>query len=55
VNAGQFKAYLKERFSPANKYIWLVSAGEFFVYTRPYAVFDGDPPFFTRPKHIVTH
>lgn len=36
----------------SNKYIWLVSAANFFVYTVRYAVLDWGPTFLTQSKHI---
>lgn len=36
----------------SNKYIWLVSLANFFVYTVRYAVLDWGPTFLTQSKHI---
>jgi OPA family glycerol-3-phosphate transporter-like MFS transporter/OPA family sugar phosphate sensor protein UhpC-like MFS transporter len=47
----QFKAFLKEKVF-RNKYIWLVSAANFFVYTLRYAVFDWGPTILYKTKHI---
>jgi OPA family glycerol-3-phosphate transporter-like MFS transporter/OPA family sugar phosphate sensor protein UhpC-like MFS transporter len=39
-----------------NKYIWLVSLGNFFVYTIRYAVFNWGPMMLTETKHLrITH
>jgi OPA family glycerol-3-phosphate transporter-like MFS transporter/OPA family sugar phosphate sensor protein UhpC-like MFS transporter len=35
-----------------NKYIWILSAANFFVYTIRYAVFDWGPTLLTEVKHI---
>jgi sugar phosphate permease len=36
----------------SNKYVWLVSIANFFVYTLRYAVFDWGPTLLTQTKHI---
>jgi sugar phosphate permease len=39
-----------------NKYIWLMSFSNFFVYTLRYAVFDWGPMLLTENKHhLITH
>jgi OPA family glycerol-3-phosphate transporter-like MFS transporter/OPA family sugar phosphate sensor protein UhpC-like MFS transporter len=39
-----------------NKWIWLISLSNFFVYTIRYAVFDWGPTLLTRTKHYqITH
>jgi len=46
-----FKAFLfKQVFS--NKYIWILSVANFFVYTIRYAVFDWGPTMLLEAKHI---
>ena len=46
-----FKAFVfKQVFS--NKYIWVLSAANFFVYAIRYAVFDWGPTLLTEAKHI---
>jgi OPA family glycerol-3-phosphate transporter-like MFS transporter/OPA family sugar phosphate sensor protein UhpC-like MFS transporter len=46
-----FKAFLfRQVFS--NKYIWILSAANFFVYAIRYAVFDWGPTLLTEAKHI---
>ncbi|HEX4264290.1 MAG TPA: MFS transporter [Verrucomicrobiae bacterium] len=46
-----FKAFVfKQVF--CNKYIWLLSAANFFVYAIRYAVFDWGPTMLTEAKHI---
>jgi len=46
-----FKAFLfRQVFS--NKYIWMLSVANFFVYTIRYAVFDWGPTLLTEAKHI---
>jgi OPA family glycerol-3-phosphate transporter-like MFS transporter/OPA family sugar phosphate sensor protein UhpC-like MFS transporter len=35
-----------------NKYIWIVSAANFFVYTIRFAVLDWGPTMLTQAKHI---
>jgi len=47
----QFKAFLMEKVF-RNKYIWLVSFANFFVYTLRYAVFDWGPTILYKTKHI---
>ena len=51
----EFRAFvLKQVFG--NKYIWLVSAANFFVYTVRYAVLDWGPTLLTESKHIqISH
>ena len=52
---GSFKALLVEQVF-RNKYIWLVSAANFFVYTLRYAVLDWGPTLLTEAKHVtITH
>ena len=49
--SAQFNAFiLKQVFQ--NKYIWLVSFGNFFVYTMRYAVFNWGPTLLTDTKHL---
>jgi phosphoglycerate transporter family protein len=51
----EFKAFVIERVF-RNKYIWLVSAANFFVYTVRYAVLDWGPTMLMQTKHIrITH
>lgn len=50
-SAGDFKAFLMEKVF-RNKYIWLVSCANFFVYTIRYAVFDWGPTLLLEVKHI---
>jgi len=39
-----------------NKYVWLVSLGNFFVYTIRYTVFNWGPTLLTEAKHLrITH
>ena len=39
-----------------NKYIWIVSLANFFVYTIRYAVLDWGPTLLTEFKHVkITH
>ena len=47
----QFKSFLMEKVF-RNKYIWLVSFANFFVYTLRYAVFDWGPTILYKTKHI---
>ncbi len=48
----EFKAFVfKQVF--CNKYIWLLSAANFFVYTIRYAVFDWGPTLLYEGKHIA--
>ena len=47
-----FKAFVMEKVF-RNKYIWLVSAANFFVYTIRYAVFDWGPTILDKAKHIA--
>jgi len=47
----EFRAFVMERVF-RNKYIWLVSAANFFVYTVRYAVLDWGPTMLTQAKHI---
>jgi sugar phosphate permease len=50
-----FGAFLAEHVF-RNKYIWLVSLANFFVYTIRYAVFDWGPTMLTETKHFkITH
>ena len=47
----QFNAFiLKQVF--LNKYVWLVSLANFFVYTMRYAVFNWGPTLLTETKHV---
>jgi OPA family glycerol-3-phosphate transporter-like MFS transporter/OPA family sugar phosphate sensor protein UhpC-like MFS transporter len=46
-----FKAFLLRQVF-RNKYIWILSAANFFVYTIRYAVFDWGPTLLTEVKHI---
>jgi len=51
----EFKAFVMERVF-RNKYIWLVSAANFFVYMVRFAVLDWGPALLTQYKHIrITH
>jgi phosphoglycerate transporter family protein len=51
----EFKAFVVEQVF-RNKYIWLVSVANFFVYTVRYAVLDWGPTMLTQAKHIhITH
>jgi OPA family glycerol-3-phosphate transporter-like MFS transporter/OPA family sugar phosphate sensor protein UhpC-like MFS transporter len=47
----EFKAFVIERVFK-NKYIWLVSVANFFVYTVRYAVLDWGPTMLGETKHI---
>lgn len=47
----EFKAFVVERVF-RNKYIWLVSAANFFVYTVRFAVLDWGPTLLMQAKHI---
>ena len=47
-----FRAFVMENVF-RNKYIWLVSLANFFVYTLRYAVFDWGPTLLTGAKHIA--
>ncbi len=49
--AEHFKAFLMKKVF-RNKYIWLVSCANFFVYTLRYAVFDWGPTILYKVKHI---
>jgi sugar phosphate permease len=51
ANAEDFKAFVAEKVF-RNKYIWLVSVANFFVYTLRYAVFDWGPTILDKVKHI---
>jgi len=51
-SAREFRAFLMEHVF-ANKYIWLVSLANFFVYTLRYAVFDWGPTMLYQAKHIT--
>ncbi len=46
-----FKAFVFQQVF-CNKYIWLLSCANFFVYTIRYAVFDWGPTLLTEAKHI---
>jgi sugar phosphate permease len=46
-----FKAFLLRQVF-RNKYIWILSAANFFVYTIRYTVFDWGPTLLTEVKHI---
>lgn len=46
-----FKAFVFQQVF-CNKYIWLLSGANFFVYTIRYAVFDWGPTLLTEAKHI---
>jgi OPA family glycerol-3-phosphate transporter-like MFS transporter/OPA family sugar phosphate sensor protein UhpC-like MFS transporter len=46
----EFRAMVMERVF-RNKYIWLISFSNFFVYTIRYAVFDWGPTLLTETKH----
>jgi phosphoglycerate transporter family protein len=51
----EFRTFIAERVFK-NKYIWLVSAANFFVYTVRYAVLDWGPTMLGETKHIhITH
>jgi len=51
----EFRAMVMERVF-RNKYIWLISFSNFFVYTIRYAVFDWGPTLLTETKHYrITH
>ena len=50
-STGDFKVFLMEKVF-RNKYIWLVSCANFFVYTMRYAVFDWGPTLLLEVKHI---
>jgi OPA family glycerol-3-phosphate transporter-like MFS transporter/OPA family sugar phosphate sensor protein UhpC-like MFS transporter len=53
--AAQFRAVVIEKVF-RNKFIWLVSLVNFFVYTIRYAVFDWGPTLLTETKHYkITH
>ena len=47
----EFKAFVIERVFK-NKYIWIVSIANFFVYIIRYAVLDWGPTMLTQAKHI---
>jgi len=51
---GQFKRFLWERVF-SNKYIWLVSIANFFVYTIRFAVFDWGPTVLKEAKGVELH
>lgn len=46
-----FKAFVREKVF-SNKYIWLLAAANFFVYSIRYAVFDWSAKLLTGAKHI---
>jgi len=46
-----FKAFLFQQVF-SNKYIWILSVANFFVYTIRYAVFDWGPTLLTEARHI---
>jgi len=48
---GDFKAFVFHQVF-SNKYIWILSAANFFVYTIRYAVFDWGPTMLLEAKHI---
>ena len=50
-SADDFQAFVVERVF-RNKYIWLVSGANFFVYTLRYAVFDWGPTILYKVKHV---
>jgi OPA family glycerol-3-phosphate transporter-like MFS transporter/OPA family sugar phosphate sensor protein UhpC-like MFS transporter len=50
-SAEDFRAFLMEKVF-RNKYIWLVSFANFFVYALRYAVFDWGPTLLLEVKHI---
>jgi OPA family glycerol-3-phosphate transporter-like MFS transporter/OPA family sugar phosphate sensor protein UhpC-like MFS transporter len=51
----EFRAFVIDRVF-RNKYIWIVSLANFFVYTVRYAVLDWGPTLLTESKHVViTH
>jgi sugar phosphate permease len=51
----EFRAFIVERVFK-NKYIWLVSIANFFVYTVRYAVLDWGPTLLKESRHIeITH
>jgi OPA family glycerol-3-phosphate transporter-like MFS transporter/OPA family sugar phosphate sensor protein UhpC-like MFS transporter len=53
--SAQFRALLLKRVF-GNKYVWLISVSNFFVYTIRYAVFDWGPTLLTETKHYrITH
>ena len=51
---GQFKHFLIQQVF-LNKYIWLISAANFFVYTIRFAVFDWGPTVLNQAKGIQLH
>ncbi len=51
----EFRALVMKRVF-GNKYVWLISVSNFFVYTIRYAVFDWGPTLLTETKHqSITH
>ncbi|MGA2233687.1 MAG: MFS transporter, partial [Tepidisphaeraceae bacterium] len=53
-SASEFRQFLyRQVFS--NKYIWLISAANFFVYTIRFAVFDWGPTVLSQAKGIQLH
>src|SRR6185295_12487951 len=48
---GDYKAFLMEKVF-LNKYIWLISIGNFFVYVLRFAVFDWGTTVLTKAKHF---
>lgn len=53
-NSAAFKKFLWDRVF-SNKYIWLVSAANFFVYTIRFAIFDWGPTLLKQSKGIELH
>jgi phosphoglycerate transporter family protein len=53
-SAAEFRQFLYKRVF-SNKYIWIVSAANFFVYTIRFAVFDWGPTVLNQSKGIQLH
>ncbi|MGH9819815.1 MAG: MFS transporter [Pyrinomonadaceae bacterium] len=55
ASQAEFRAFVR-RYVFGNKYIWLVSIANFFVYTIRFAVLDWGPTMLKQAKHIeITH
>lgn len=52
MSAADYRAFLRRRVF-SNKYIWLFSAGNLFVYTLRYSVFDWGPTMLKEAKDIT--
>ena len=51
LSKDNFKLFVREHVF-RNKYIWILSTANFFVYTIRYAVFDWGPTMLTEAKHL---